>query len=342
MNSPPPLSAQRPRPRPPPRIHPAHTHRSNLHHVPPTSAFPRHPNAQPVFLNPYLAPGFIPLPIMPHAIPLAGRAASTTFGFSRPPVSTFPYPAGYAPVHHVHHHHYHHRLSPNSTPEGINHPYNASGRAFPSRQAWERHTSTTSAQSTGNRPQVFDPDGYPMSHDGGDEGPVVVDVDEPERGSAGGMEMVLHRCSAEPRMQYETTEERIDTEGAQGRIDKPSAVIHGDLQASRAVLSTRCLPNATIQEAANRMDVDAIATRSVGSDERDSVHSVSIDSGSTRRRLQGGGFIEQDEALDLSDVETVAEQDAHDQATKSLYERSTAVGPERGVGDQRRTQSLHA
>jgi len=282
---------------------------------------------------------------MPHAIPLAGRAVSTTFGFIRPPVSTFPYPAGYAPVHHVHHHHYHHRLSPNSTPEGINHPYNASGRAFPSRQAWERHTSTTSAQSTGNRPQVFDPDGYPMSHDGGDEGPVVVDVDEPERGSAGGMEMVLHRRSGEPRMQYETTEERIDTEGAQGRIDKPSAVIHGDLQASRAVLSPRCLPNATIQEAANRMDVDAIATRFVGSDEQDSVQFVRVESGSMRRRQQDGDSNEQDGGLDLPDVETVAEQDAHDQATKStksLYERSIAVGPERGVGDQRRTQSLHA
>ncbi|KAJ9093411.1 hypothetical protein QFC21_006441 [Naganishia friedmannii] len=273
---------------------------------------------------------------MPHAIPIAGRvASSSSFGFVRPPGSAFPYP-GYASVHHVHHHHYHHRLSPSSNPafpppEGVNHPYNASGRAFSSRQAWERHTAA--AQATGNRPQVFDPDRYPIPHDGGDDGPVIVDADE--EGVAGGMEMVLHRPFGEPRMRYYTAE--ADIEG-QGETHRSTAATTGDSHVPPLVTSIRRLSEEPVRLAASDMYIDARSEDdSMRFDEQGNTRSVGIE----RESLQHGEH-GQDESRDVSDGEAAAVQETHGQTTKSMCEGRTAAESEHGIGDQRRTQSLHA
>ncbi|KAJ9120929.1 hypothetical protein QFC22_002864 [Naganishia vaughanmartiniae] len=309
----------------PPRIHPAQTHRSSHQHGHyPTSAFPTgYHTGQPIFLNPYLTPGFLPLPILPRAIPISGRMASS-FGFVRPTASAFPYP-GYAPVQHVHHHHYHHRPPPSSDPafvsqEGVNPSFNASGRAFPSRQAWERH----SGQATGNRPQVFDPDGYPIPHDEGDEGPVVVDADEGE--SAAGMEMVLHQRSQKEMQYHGRREEDTDMDEAQ---------TYGAAHVPQSLSSSRHYRDGTAQGVTNGMDTDTPSAYSVRIHEQDVTPSIVM-----RPETANTENVNEHDGGDLSGDEVADERQRHGQMTKSLYERTN---PDREicVGDQRRTQSLH-
>lgn len=134
-----------------------------------------------------MRPPFRPpmMPFMPYPIPVGmyppqvnGRA------MHMPPLPVHPHTQQ---VHHVHHHHYHHPSAHlfDSNPTTFE-------RAFPSREAWQRHTQS-------DTPQVFDPDGHPLS--GGDDGgPNIVDVEA--AGWQPGMEVVLRNAERHESARY--------------------------------------------------------------------------------------------------------------------------------------------
>lgn len=163
----------------PPRMHPRQMLRTNqpgLHPVPP-SAHPHSYRRTRPCTDPNIRPSFRPpmMPFMPYPIPMGMYVPPQAFGCAMP-VSATPLHRHTQQVHHVHHHHYYH-----SDEDFDTNPY-TSERAFPSREARQRHGQFDAA------PQVFDPDGDPIAA-GHDDGPEVVDIEQ--AGWPPGTEIVL-------------------------------------------------------------------------------------------------------------------------------------------------------
>lgn len=215
----------------PPRMHPRQMLRTNqrgLHPVPvhtPQHSYRRH---QP-FVDPNMRHPFRPpmMPFMPYPVPIGMFVQPQGFGRAMP-LPPMPVHPQTQQVHHVHHHHYHAPHHFDSSPSN-------SERAFPSREAWQRHARPDPS------PQVYDPDGYPIGA-ANDGGPEVVDAEE--GGPRPGTEMILHGAERHHSARYfaaraaereyeEETRRGVGIVSAEQRTNSPVNILLGTESTSR-------------------------------------------------------------------------------------------------------------
>lgn len=266
------------------------------------------------------------MPFMPYPVPMGMFVPPHGFGRAMP---TMPMPLHpqTQQVHHVHHHHYHHAahhtdMSPST-----------SERAFPSREAWQRHGRPDPS------PQVFDPDGCPLGNTN-DGGPDVVDVEDASRS---GMVMVVRDGERHQSARYfaeRAAEQEYDEETRRGMDD-----VGGEQRLNSAIDTTmETQSTSRIQEQeteeVTKEDDSTPETMSIHSSHKFTSHSASgagsKDTGQPHRphadEVIPGGLSERPQAS----------QHATPRKSRSLRERQLSPPVEDRVQDQQRARSLQS
>ncbi|KAJ9116584.1 hypothetical protein QFC20_000517 [Naganishia adeliensis] len=314
----------------PPRMHPRQMLRTNQrgpNAVPVPTPHYSHPGQQP-FLDPNMRHPFRSpmMPFMPYPVPMGMFVPPHGFGRAMP-MMPMPLHPQTQQVHHVHHHHYHYAAHHFDTSPST------SERAFPSREAWQRHGRPDPS------PQVFDPDGYPLGNTN-DGGPDVVDVEDASRS---GMVMVVrdgerHQSAryfaaraAEQECKGETRRGLGDAAGEQ-RMSSPVSNAHGMQSMSR-------MQDEETDENTKDDDSTPEITPTLSNQDRTSHSAATAGSGDADgpdghhvdEVVRGGGS-----------ACAQAAQDVTPRRAQSLWERQMSPPVESPLQDKQRARSLHS